>query len=219
MQRIRSGILVAAAIAVTTMLLPESLAAQDEVTFDVRGGVSVPAGDLSTFVDPSPGFTVGIDYPLADRVFLRFDGGADLFAGGEIDNALVEGEAPDLSVVRFTGGLGYRLLRPDDDSRLSADAHLGAGVGILTSERRSFSLPAGGVAIVDLSELYFAGQGGLLLGYRLADQVDVFVSGQAFLTLADEQDTDDLGLLTTEGAPETLWAFPVSAGLQFRFPR
>lgn len=205
-------------VAMLGIFLPQSLTAQDRVSLDFRGGLSIPAGDLSTFVDASPGFTVGVDVPVHERVSIRVDGGADLYTGGEIENPVVAAgtEGADLSLVRFTGGAAVHLIRAED-SRFLVDGNVGAGVGILTSERREFSLGGGDVAIVDLSETYLTGQGGLLLGYRLSEQVSVFASGQAFLTLADEEDTFSLGLLTTDGPPENLWSFPVSVGLKFDF--
>lgn len=209
-------IVVIAALAV--MFLPRGVVAQDAVEIDFRGGVSVPAGDLSTFVDPSPGFTVGVNYPLTERLALRFDGGADIFSGGEIDNTLVSQEGPDMSLIRFTGGLNYSLKDATEASPFLADVNVGGGIGVLTSNRRSFSGEGGLTTTVDLSELFPAAGGGLLLGYRFADQAELFASGQAYLTMADEEDLSSLGQLTEDGAPETLWSFPISVGLRFSFP-
>lgn len=206
--------------ALAAVLLPRGLTAQQPVQLDFRGGISVPGGDLSNFVGVSPGFTIGVDYPVHERISLRVDGGADIFSGDDIEGSLVSADrdGPDLSVTRFTGGAVFHVLA-DDDNPLVVDANLGGGVGILTSSRTEYSLPGGGVAIVDLSEVYFTGEGGLLFGYRLGEQVSAFVSAQAYLTLADEEDTSQVGLITDEGAPETLWSFPLSAGLKFSFPR
>lgn len=201
------------------VFVPRDAAAQDAVQLDFRGGVSIPAGDLSTFVDPSPGFTIGVNVPVTERVSLRFDGGADIYSGGEVDGSLIASDGPDMSIARFMGGAAFHLVEATDESPFLVDANLGAGIGVLTAGRREFSLADGGVAIVDMTSAYFAGEGGLLLGYQIADQVDVFVSGQAILTLADEEDTAELGQLTTEGAPESLWSLPISAGLRFTFPR
>lgn len=219
MQSSRTVVFVVLA-AVTALLLPRGLSAQGEVQIDFRGGLAVPVGDLGNFVDPSPGFTIGVNVPLVEHVSLRFDGGADIYGGGDIDGSVVgeDVDGPDLTLTRFTAGAIAHLVRPEDSPFL-VDANLGGGVGILTSNRTEFSIPNGGVAIVDLGEAYFTGAGGVLLGYVISDQVDVFVSGQAFLTLADDEDTQSMGFLTTEGAPETLWSFPFSVGLKFNFPR
>ncbi len=62
--------------------------AQSNLSFELRGGISVPVGDLSEVGDPGGGFGAGIGWAVHDRVSLRADGDLEILsedvAGGTI---------------------------------------------------------------------------------------------------------------------------------------
>lgn len=210
------AVFAAAAVA----LAPQSVLAQQEITMDLGAGVAVPGGDLSDVVKIGPGFTVGINFRVHDRVSIRAEGGADIWPGEDFSTVTEPSfEGPDLTVTRLDGGLVLHALTTDQTDGFWVTADVGAGVHILTSsrfERQILGDPAQ-VTILDVSSAYFGAKGGLDLGYQFSDQVSAFVGGDAYLTMADEEDTVGYEDFPGVSPLETLWSFPVTAGLKFHF--
>ncbi len=207
-------VFVAAAVA----LAPQSVLAQQEITMDFGGGVAVPAGDLSDAVKLGPGFTVGVNFRVHDRVSIRAEGGADIWQGEDFSTVTEPSfQGPDLTVTRLDGGLVFHALTTDQTDGFWVTADVGAGVHILTSDRFERQIQPNDVTILDVSSAYFGAKGGLDFGYQFTDQVSAFVAGDAYLTMADEVDTAGYDEFPGVSPMETLWSFPVTAGLKFHF--
>lgn len=208
------AVLAAAAVA----LAPQSVVAQQEITLDVSGGASVPAGDIGDAVKLGPGFTLGVNFRVHDRVSIRTEGGADIYPGEDFSTATAPAfEGPDLTVTRLDAGLVFHALGAEETNGAWVTADVGAGVHILTSSRFERDILPSDVTIIDVSSAYFGAKGGLDVGYQFTDQVSAFAAGDAYLTMADEQDT--LGYRDFPGVSplETIWSFPITAGLKFHF--
>lgn len=207
-------------VALFAAVLPRGATAQDHVAVDFRGGVAVPTGNLADAEDIGPAFTIGLNIGLMPRIALRVSGGADILQGTDLSTGA---QAPDITLTHFNGGVLFHLMPPASDSRFKADLNVGGGISIITSGREIFSTVVNGTpgtVIVDYSNLYPAINAGLLLAYQLAPQVDVFVSGQGNLTLADENNinSQQLALIAPETQPlKNVFTFPIAAGLRFNF--
>lgn len=208
----------AALVAAALALAPPSAVAQQEITTDFAGGVAVPAGDLSDAVKLGPGFTIGVNFRVHDRVSIRTEGGADIFAGESFSSSANPAfEGPDLTLTRLDAGLVFHGLSAEETDGPWVTVDVGAGVHILTSDRFERQVLPAQVTIIDVSSLYFGAKGGLDVGYRFTDQVSAFVAGDAYLTMADERDTRGYQDIPGVSPMETLWTFPVTAGLKFHF--
>jgi catechol 2,3-dioxygenase-like lactoylglutathione lyase family enzyme len=198
--------------------------AQEAVTLDFAGGVGIPGGDLADFQDIGPAFDIGLNIRVHPRFSLRASGGAEIFDGAVIenafDNSVTEQGFADFSTVHFNGG---GVLHAVNEGPLRVDFNGGAGVTILTSERRELS-GAGGdanlVEIVDLSETYLNITAGLDIGYMVSEQVELFVGGDGHLFFMDE-DGEAEGALNNIApglsAPSQGWTVPVAGGVRFHF--
>lgn len=209
---------IAALAAAALALAPQSVLAQQEITLDLGGGVAIPAGDISDAVKTGPGFTLGLDFRVHDRVSIRGEGGADIWQG-ETFSTVTEPSfvGPDLTITRLNGGLKFHALTAEETDGFWVTADVGAGVHILTSDRFERQIQPIGVTIIDVSSAYFGAKGGLDFGYQFTDQVSGFVAGDAYLTFADEEDTARYSDIPGVDPLDTIWSFPITAGLKLHF--
>ncbi len=170
-------------------LLPAGLAAQERPAVSVRGGFYVPTFDVTDIAETGPGFGLGAQVPLGERLFARAAadfGSHDVVDGGDLD----------VQVNHYIIGLGLPLVEPSEGSpwRVSANA----GAGILTfdvdgpSEQNS----------------YFAINVGGEIEYVLSETVSLLLSPQGDIAFVDEDD----GFTGS-----TAWVWPFTAGAKFRF--
>lgn len=198
-------------------------AAQEKpVTFDFRGGIGVPAGDLSDAADPGAAFNVGANFLLAERFSLRVEGGAQLHPGAvDLEEELQEGiNSLSIDLIHFHGGLRYHALQAEQRGWF---VDLGAGAGFSNLNIPRVEAGVGNRAVIlDVSEIYFSANGGATAGYRLSDAASLFVDGQAYFVFADEDDTRELAdILGAAGqqasALGTIVDVPLTAGVRFHF--
>lgn len=204
-------------------VMPVSVAAQEPLSVDFRGGAAMPGGDLSDLMDTSPGFTVGVNLPLASSLDVRFQGGADLYSGKSIDRGEVGiGEkVANLSLTHGHAGLNYELIRPQGATGVTLDLYGGGGVTVAESVREEYTTGQGGTVIVDLSTVWPSADAGVSLGYQVSEFTNLFLSVQSFLVFSDEDETQDYTRLGLVGSPDgmsTIWSVPISAGVSFDFP-
>lgn len=209
------------------MLVPQSAHAQQAITTDFGAGISVPGGDLSDFVESGWGFTAAVDFRVHDMISIRTEGGADLYSqdtfADQTGNPSIQNiEGPDVTLTRLNVGLVFHAVQPSMSSGFWVDADLGGGYHILTTDSFEFQSGPTQTTVIDVSKGYFGAKGGLTLGYHFTDAVSAFVGGDAYLVPGDEEDLAGFGDLQAEDgsalqAPETIWSFPVQAGLRFHF--
>lgn len=190
---------IAAVLAFTSPAL-----AQGQWSIDGRGGIAVPVGDLSDLADAGPTFGLGVGYWFNDRVAVRVDGDLDLLSGKDD----VAG-APDINLWHYNAGVEVNLAPPASPWDLT----LNIGGGLSTVDSDEFLDDA---TTTELSETYFTGNGGLLVGYDVSSNVNVFARGQWYLIFSDEEDTAPLAGLIGEDGFDTLNSLPITVGLRIK---
>ena len=181
-------------------------------TIEPRGGVAIPAGDLSDVADVGPSVGIGLTYQLTNRLAVRVDGDADILSGRDASGSGPDG--PDVTIYHYGAGLQYALLDPAAN-RWAIDVNLGAGAS--TFDVDDFSADGG---TVDFSEAYFTANGGVQVGYDVTPSVNVFGRGQAFLMFTDEDDTAVFRAFSPDVDPtgfDTAWSIPLSVGVAVYF--
>lgn len=181
-------------LAVASLLtLPATAGAQQErFSFDLKGGLAVPAGTLANSMEPGASMGLGFGYWITPRFALTAGSDHDILRG----KRLVDGGSrePGLNLFHFNGGAAVNLLRPTSKWRVVTSV----GAGATTYDPRGDE--------VQQTRTRFSTTGGVQVGYRLARSADLFVGGQSYLIFTDQE---------TQGASEN-WSLPISAGVKIR---
>jgi len=206
------------ALLAATFALPGAARAQQagKWTVDARGGIAVPASDLSDLENVGGNAAVGVAYWVHPRIALRVDGSVDLLSGKDSsDQGVLVAQVPDMTLWHYVGGLEFRLT-PPEATRWDVTVNLEAGATTMdTDDDPIFTTGPGGGP--DFTQTYFSGNGGLRAGYWVTPRVNVFVSGQAHLIATDEQDTRVFSAFSSDVDPSGFssgWTFPVQAGVK-----
>ena len=179
-------------IAALLLAAPTDGLAQQKFSFDSRGGIALPAGQLADVADPGASLGATVGYAVNKRVSLFGAGDLGLLRGKKPSTASERG--PGLNLWQYSGGAEVNLLDPDR-TRWGVLASLGAGAATYDSKVEGA-----------VSRTRFSTNGGLRVAYRLGQRADAFLGGQSYLIFTDEE---------LQGA-DTNWVFPVSAGLKIR---
>jgi len=179
-------------------------------TFDGRGGISVPAGDLADLpIEVGPSFGAGVGYYVTPRVAIRGDGSVELFSGDDLAGG---GTGPDITLWHYNAGVEVELTQPGAGP-WDVTANVAGGATTWDTDRFT-----SGTGTSDDLETYFTANGGLKAGYDVTPSVNVFVGGQWYLQFTDEEDTRALASLTpdlSEGF-DTASTVPLYAGIEFK---
>lgn len=197
---------------------------QKPIDFDARAGLGFGVGNLGDVVDGvGPAFNVGVNFGVADRLFVRVTGGAEMYEGIDL-GAPVGNEGLnelDVDLIHFhAGGLYY--LMPPEERGLSVALEGTAGLTNFHVPRLATSVGTDAVEF-QLSELYFSAGGGVSLGYAVHEQVDLFLDGHSYLVFGSEDDTVELLQVVNDVSEEpvdsldTMWSVPVTVGVRLHF--
>jgi hypothetical protein len=193
--------------------LPAEAGAQRWLSLEGRGGVVIPAGDLAEVVERGGAFGGGVAVHVHPRVALRVDFDASFTEEGEPEPGVI---APGINLFHRTAGVEVGLIRPNAlDVPFTLTTNLGAGT--TTFEVEAFVVPSGPQAgdTFAFDERYFTANGGVKFGYELNRYLSLVLSGQAYRTFADEDDTALLELLSDEIERfDATWSFPITAGIR-----
>lgn len=198
-------------------------AQQRPITFDAKGGIGLPAGDLGSVGDPGPAFNLNVNFGLNEKLFVRLGGGGELYGGFDVGQGLgSEGTSElELNLVHLDAGLLYQLTRPEQ-SGFFASVNATGGVSNLNVPRVETSVGASAVEI-DISGLYPSAAAGLTAGYTVSEQVDLYLDAQGYAVFGDEEDTSDLvRVYNDRNDPDldglsTMYSVPITAGVRLHF--
>jgi hypothetical protein len=186
---------------------------------EVRGGGAFPLGDLGDIQDPGYTGGAGLGYRVTDRITVRADGQLEVLTGSDVAG---DGVAlADMRLWHYTGGAEVDVL-PPGDSPLSVSVNVGAGATTFDTDQFQEIVinPATDEAEADFNATYVTATGGLKFAYRVGERVDVFAGGQAYLSLADEDDTAVFNALTPAvdaGGFGNIFSVPVHGGIRVSF--
>lgn len=220
MENVRRVGIIAVAAALLAWLPGQAEAQDVGAAIDGWGGIAIPASTLAEFQDYGPSFGLGFEYLVTDRLFVRASGGADLHSGADAED--LDGppgglDAPDMTLVHFGAGAGLHLLPADTDWDVSVSLEAGA-TSVSTDD-----FPDGAVTPegeTDFSETYFHLSPGVRVGHVFGERYELFFRSQPHFALADSEDTAVFAQFDSgveDGGFDSIWNFPVTAGLQVHF--
>lgn len=189
-------------------------AQQGGVELRVRGGPSVPAGELGEVSAVGGTAGAGVAYQFHPNLEARIDVDAE-WLDDRLDSRGVR-VAPPVSMVHFHAGIGVDFPRIGwQHVPLTFGINVGGGGTVMSSDGMVVDPATGDESEFTFDETYFSLNGGAELGYELSPTVDVFASGQAYLTFVDTEDTAAF----RERSPDVgrfghAWSFPLTAGVR-----
>lgn len=231
MENLRRVGLIAVAAALLAWLPGQAEAQQAGFAVDGYGGIAIPAADVGEFEDFGPSFGLGVEYLVTDRVFVRGSGAVDLYTGrdaGEMDGPPGGLDAPDMTLIHFGAGLGFRLTPPDEtawDVSVSVEA---GGTSVSTDDFPEGATPPGQFPAedeeptdeIDFSETYFALSPALRVGYGFNERFGLFFRSQPWFAFSDNDRTAAFAQFDSDipdGGFEDIWGLPFTASLKVNF--
>lgn len=198
-----------AALAAGAMLATAGTAqAQDQTwSFDAEGGVAIPATDLSEITDAGPSVGAGVGYALTDRFSIRADGDISLLEGKEIEDPTPV--TRDLDLFHYNAGVAFDVAPATSPWEVAVN--VAGGATTIDAE----DLAAGDEA-EEFSQTYPAVNGGLSVGYDVTRNLNLYLAGQWYLTIADEADTEVLVDAVGEEPFDVMSSVPLVAGLEVK---
>lgn len=175
-----AAVIAAAVATVPTATAAQASSAASSFDFTIQSGLSAPVSDLSDGWDTGANLGVAASFWLNDRFAVRLDGSVDLLDGKSTspNNAV-----PDLNLFHLGAGLEYSVT-DRATSNLRVNLNVGAGITRMQSDHVGPSSLS-----PTFGENYLHVNGGVEVAYRITDQVHLGVLSQAYITLADEDDT------------------------------
>lgn len=194
-------------------------------SFEGRGGVAVPLGDLGDVVDAGPTVGAGLAYFLNPRFALRLDGNIDFFQAKD-GEATSGGPEPDMTVWRYGGGFEVHLTDPSTSKGMVT---LHAGLGGVTYNSQDFTVenfdaqtgqvsPGTTSREAALEDTYFAVNGGLRLGLNAGQAVTIFVGGGIHVGFLEEEDTAAIAALFGVPPFDSGVSVPLEGGIRVNVP-
>lgn len=216
----RSGaaIVLAAFAAAALVAGPAALQAQDDdggpsagtISVDPRAGLAIPLADLDEITQTGASFGGGVALHLSRRVALRADGEFQFLTGARTpppENLLFA----DMTSLNLTGGLEVHLFEPG--TRWTGSVSLGAGISTLDTEDTTDD---GGPAPVtsDLTNLAF--RGGMKLGHRVGERIDLYLEPAVYLVALERDETRAFAATSDHVRPfDVAWTIPLQLGVRF----
>lgn len=191
--------------------------AQGGFALEGQGGVGIPVGALEDLVRPGPTLGLGLAYWFHPQVAIRIDGDAELLRGRDLVGAATP-RGPDIDIFHYGAGLQFEFTNPWT-SRWEVTVNAGGGGTTLDSEEFLLDVdPEGEPLLEDFRATYFHLYGGIGIGVELTRHLHLFLDGQWYLVMADEEETSVL----TQASPDleegfdTASSIPLTLGIRLR---
>lgn len=165
---------------------PSTALAQEGIDLELRGGFTLPVGDVDDAMEVGPMGGAGIGVRLTPRWLVRADLDVDILPGQDV--AGFQEYLPDNRLWHYHGGIEYNLTDP---SVSPWRVQLRGSAGVTVFDTDPFLRSDGRVEDITLD--YFSTAFGGQVGYQLTEAFAVGVGSQLFFTFGDE---DETGLLT-----------------------
>lgn len=203
---------VSAVAALLALVAPGELLAQEDA-WNVGGqfGLGVPAANVSDLVNTGVSGGFHGTYYLSPRVGLTGGVDIDVFPGKDV-NRPTRNSLPDMDFYHYTGGLEFRVVDPEASS---VDFNVNVRLGGTTVDADPVPTRIG--PRLRVTESYVAATGGARLGVDVAENVNLFLSGQYYQVFSDEDETYGLGAVIGQSTGfSSMGVFPLTIGLRAR---
>jgi hypothetical protein len=158
--------------------------AQSGIDLELRGGLAIPVGDLDEVGETGGGFGAGLAYALHERVSFRLDGDLEILSEDLVGVVVM----PRTFLWHYHAGLELNVTDPATSSWIVRARGSGGGT---TYDTQRF-VPDGD----DFFDVYPSVAGGLAIGRRWRNSVELGVQGQAFVIFAEKERTAELAGLS-----------------------
>lgn len=203
------------------LLAVDGAEAQEEqpFSFEARGGMAVPFEDARNLWEVGPTFGGAFVYWVNPQIGLRAEGGVDLLSGKSASDVTGDFDVPDLTVFHYTGGVEFAAI-PDHET-LSLNFLVGAGAASVSGGDFPAGLDEPTPTESSFGETYVTLNGGTKVGYKVHDQVDIFLGGQFNYVITDDEDMAVFSQFDSDD-PEPdllneLWTLPITGGVEIHF--
>jgi hypothetical protein len=174
---------------VVTTALPESANAQ--MTTEVRGGSSIPAGAIDDFTDGGAFLGLGLGWRTGSRLTLRADGDFEMLNEDHLGRDIL----PRTYLWHLQGGAEVDVTNPETSEWLMR-VRGGAGATIYDTKRITINGD-------DFLHTYFSAGGGVSLGRRVTGGLEAGAFARMNVVFTDKDDIREL----SDVAPFELPAF------------
>lgn len=216
-RRVGQGAALPGLVAVTLLIAPIALEAQDDagpeagtVSVDARGGLAIPIADLDEIAQTGASFGGGVAIHLTRQVALRADAEYQLLSGDRTpppEDLLFA----DVTSLVVTGGMEVHFLDPG--TRWTGALSLGAGISTFDTDDTTDDGASAPVDLDNLTNLAF--RGGTKLGYQVTERLDLYLEPAVYLVVFDREDTQPFGAVSGHvSAFDVGWTIPLQAGVR-----
>lgn len=193
-------------------------------SFDVRGGVAIPVGDLADVADPGPTVGAGLAYFLNPRFALRIDGNVDFLQAVDPGPDALS-PAPDITAIRYTGGFEVHLTNPNTSRgmvtvglNLGAITFVGESFGVFNFDGQTNQPAAGVTTVSSFDDTYFLLGVPFRLGVHASRTIDLFLGGRIDVAFMDNDDTAALAAFFGADRFDTGIMIPLEGGIRINIP-
>jgi hypothetical protein len=168
-----------ASLALVAGAVPASLQAQSFTT-EVRGGASVPAGDLNELGDPGAVLGVGLGWRYGSRITLRVDGDWEMINEDLVGDVVT----PRTYLWHLHGGVELDVTNAETSTYL---VRLKGSAGGTIYDTKRFTATGD-----DFVDTYFSVAGGLSAGRMVTETLELGLFGKVSVIFTDEDRTQEL---------------------------
>jgi hypothetical protein len=161
-----------------SIAIPEAGGAQ--LTTEVRGGSSIPAGAIDDIVDGGAFLGLGLGYTVGSRFTLRADGDWEMLNEQNVGNVTM----PRTFLWHLQGGAEVDVTNPETSMWL---LRLRGGAGATVYDTDRFTAGSD-----DFVETFFSTSAGVSLGHKVTESLEVGGFGKFNVVFTDKDDLREI---------------------------
>ena len=203
LDKLATTVLAGGVALVLTATLPESVHAQ--LTTEVRGGSSIPAGDIDDLTDGGAFLGVGLGWRTASRLTLRVDGDFEMLNEDQSGQVIL----PRTYLWHLQGGIELDVTNPETSAWL---VRLRGGAGATVYDTKRITNTGD-----DFVNTYFSAGGGLSIGRIVVSGLEMGLFGRMNVVFTDKDEIQELADLDPVGLNTFSKASTFPLGLYLRW--
>jgi hypothetical protein len=203
LDKLAATVLAGGVALVVTTAVPESVNAQ--ITTEVRGGSSIPAGAIDDLTDGGAFLGLGLGWRTGGRLTLRVDGDFEMLNEDHAGSAIL----PRTYLWHFQGGAEVDVTNPETSQWLMR-LRGSAGGTVYDTKRLT---PNGD----DFVNTYFSAGGGVSLGRMVTTGLEVGAFGRMNVVFTDKDEIREISDLAPGQVPAFSKASTFPLGIYIRW--